>query len=119
MDMGTHLLVCCLHRFQEDELIILGTNCRVANCAATGVSAPGACIADSTGVMSLFDIKDIIAAKSLNPALVSAGMYKYIAFNNGQWVGYDDAETVAMKKGWANDFCFGGTMQWAIDLGSF
>ncbi len=70
-------------------------------------------------MVSLFDIKDIIAAKSLNPALNTTGMYKLITFNNGQWIGYDDAETVALKKGWGNDFCFGGTMQWALDLGSF
>lgn len=37
-------------------------------------------------------------------------MFKQLTFAD-QWIGYDDAETVALKKGWGNDFCFGGTMQ--------
>lgn len=33
-----------------------------------------------------------------------------------QWIGYDDAETIAMKKAWADGQCFGGTMVWSIDF---
>ena len=33
-----------------------------------------------------------------------------------QWIGYDDSETVAMKKKWASGFCFGGTMIWSVDF---
>ena len=35
-----------------------------------------------------------------------------------QWIGYDDAETVAMKKKWASGYCFGGTMVWSVDFDS-
>ncbi|KAH8599117.1 glycoside hydrolase superfamily [Bisporella sp. PMI_857] len=97
---------------------LANTNCQDLNCAVTGPSKPGTCIPDSTGVMALFDIQDVISSKKLTPKLNSASMFKQITFDN-QWIAYDDAETVALKKGWGNDFCFGGTMQWVIDLGKF
>ena len=97
---------------------LASTSCATLNCAVSGPSKPGVCIPDSTGVMALFDINDVIASKKLTPQLNSASMFKQITFDN-QWIAYDDAETVALKKGWGNDFCFGGTMQWVIDLGHF
>ena len=68
--------------------------------------------------MALFDINDLISSKKLTPKLNSAGMFKQITFDD-QWIAYDDAETVALKKGWGNDYCFGGTMLWTTDLGHF
>jgi len=41
---------------------------------------------------------------------------KYMSWNNNQWVSYDDDETIALKKTWANAHCLGGTMVWALDL---
>jgi hypothetical protein len=35
-----------------------------------------------------------------------------------QWIGYDDAGTIARKKSWANNQCFGGTMTWSVDFAS-
>ncbi|KAG9248769.1 putative chitinase [Calycina marina] len=63
----------------------------------------------STGVMALFDINDLIASKGLTSTLNSAGLFKSIQFDN-QWIAKDDASTVALKKGWTNDYCFEGTM---------
>lgn len=89
--------------------------------------------------MALFDIKTLIAQRGLTPTLNSQSMFKQITFDD-QWIGYDDADTVALKKGWGNDYCFGGTMQvsdsaccvlliptiadfviskWTLDLGHF
>lgn len=42
-------------------------------------------------------------------------MMKYLVWGN-QWIGYDDLETITMKKAWASSHCFGGTMLWSIDL---
>ena len=33
-------------------------------------------------------------------------------------MGYDDAETLALKKGYANNRCLGGTMIWSVDFDS-
>lgn len=68
--------------------------------------------------MALFDINDIITQKKLSPKLNTSSMFKQITFDD-QWIAYDDAETVALKKGFGNDFCYGGTMQWTVDLGQF
>lgn len=35
-----------------------------------------------------------------------------------QWIGYDDESTIARKKAWADDQCFGGTMAWSVDFNS-
>lgn len=42
-------------------------------------------------------------------------MMKQITWDD-QWIGYDDEETVAMKKKWASSYCFGGTFIWSVDL---
>ncbi|KAF1997002.1 glycoside hydrolase family 18 protein [Amniculicola lignicola CBS 123094] len=33
-----------------------------------------------------------------------------------QWIGYDNVQTIAMKKAWASQHCFGGTMIWSVDF---
>jgi chitinase len=35
-----------------------------------------------------------------------------------QWIGYDNDETIAQKKSWADNQCFGGTMAWSVDFDS-
>lgn len=60
--------------------------------------------------MALFDINTLIAKRGITPKLNSQSMFKQITFDD-QWIGYDDADTVALKKSWGNDYCFGGTMQ--------
>lgn len=59
--------------------------------------------------MSLIEIEALIVEKSLVPDLLAASMMKQITWDD-QWIGYDDNETIAMKKTWANGLCFGGTM---------
>lgn len=44
-------------------------------------------------------------------------MMKQITWDD-QWIGYDDEETVAMKKKFASGMCFGGTMIWSVDFQS-
>ena len=42
-------------------------------------------------------------------------MVKQITWDD-QWIGYDDAETIALKKKQASELCFGGTMIWSVDF---
>jgi chitinase len=64
--------------------------------------------------MSLTEIEELIKSKGLTPTLLEAQMMKSIQWAD-QWIGYDDDETFAMKKSWASDYCFGGTMAWSVD----
>lgn len=66
--------------------------------------------------MSLQELTDIIIPEvGVKPTLLEADMMKQLTWGN-QWIGYDDFETIAMKKQWASDHCLGGTMIWSIDL---
>jgi len=65
--------------------------------------------------MSLDEIKDLIRGKGLKPRLLPGAMMKELVWDD-QWIGYDDEETVAMKKTFANNLGFGGIMAWSIDF---
>ncbi|KAI1749014.1 hypothetical protein F4782DRAFT_514853 [Xylaria castorea] len=89
-------------------------NCVHVGCKWTGPSRPGPCTAFG-GVMSLREIEDLIPQIGVKPILDSEAMMKYLVWSD-QWIGYDDSETIAMKKAWASSHCFGGTMIWSVDL---
>jgi chitinase len=45
-------------------------------------------------------------------------MIKQIVWDDNQWMGYDDIDTIALKTQWANENCLGGTVAWSIDFNS-
>ena len=55
--------------------------------------------------------RQYIREKRLEPQLLEESMMKQITWDN-QWIGYDDSETIEMKKKFASGLCFGGTMIW-------
>ena len=57
----------------------------------------------------------LVRDKNLKPQLLEDAMIKQITWED-QWIGYDDADTVALKKNWASGLCFGGTMIWSVDF---
>ncbi|KAI0968546.1 hypothetical protein F4678DRAFT_481781 [Xylaria arbuscula] len=85
-------------------------------CPFSGPSNPGPCT-NTAGVLSLREIQQKIDAQGLVPKLVEGAMIKQLVWED-QWIGYDDAETIAMKKSWADGYCFGGTLVWSIDFNS-
>ena len=89
-------------------------DCANLGCPFIGPSLPGPCT-NYAGVLSLAEIQGYIADEELVPELLQAAMMKQITWDD-QWIGYDDAETVAMKKTWASGLCFGGTMIWSVDF---
>ncbi|KAH6652447.1 glycoside hydrolase superfamily, partial [Truncatella angustata] len=91
-------------------------SCNTLNCAFSGPSKPGTCT-NFAGVMSLLEIENIIKEKKLQPTLLSEAMMKQITWDD-QWIGYDDADTIKLKKAWADGQCFGGTMVWSVDFNS-
>jgi chitinase len=65
--------------------------------------------------MSLQEIKNLIKEKNLKPTYLQDSMMKQVTWDD-QWIGYDDEETFAAKKAFADGLCFGGTMIWSIDF---
>ncbi|KAI9798404.1 MAG: hypothetical protein M1833_004798 [Piccolia ochrophora] len=90
--------------------------CSDLECGFSGASKPALCT-NFGGVMSNIEIETIIKEKALTPKLIPDAMVKQISWDD-QWIGYDDAETVALKVAWANDHCMGGTMVWSVDFNS-
>ena len=91
-------------------------SCNTLGCPFKAASNPGICT-NYAGVMSLLEIENLIKQKSLKPLLLSDAMMKQITWDD-QWIGYDDADTIALKKVWADGQCFGGTMIWSVDFNS-
>ncbi|KAH7202713.1 glycoside hydrolase superfamily [Fusarium redolens] len=89
-------------------------DCKELGCSFAGPSRKGECT-DSDGVMSLGEIKKMIKNRGVESTYLKDSMMKQIAWDD-QWIGYDDEETFADKKAWADGFCFGGTMVWSIDF---
>lgn len=91
-------------------------SCNQLGCSFIGPSLPGPCT-NFAGVLSLAEIQGYIADKALTPQLLEKPMMKQITWED-QWIGYDDADTVAIKKKWTSGLCFGGTMVWSVDFDS-
>ncbi|KAH6644816.1 glycoside hydrolase superfamily [Boeremia exigua] len=91
--------------------------CTHLGCTWNGPSQAGECT-ELAGILSQCEIQRLIGQKNLQPEIIKDGAgVKQIIFD-GQWVGYDDKETLGLKTELANDRCLGGTALWAIDYAS-
>lgn len=63
------------------------------------------------------EIQAVIKEKGLVPESLKDSMVKQISWDD-QWIGYDDAHTIAGKVAFANQRCLGGTMIWSVDFDS-
>ncbi|KAH3998458.1 hypothetical protein HBI56_205010 [Parastagonospora nodorum] len=78
--------------------------------------APGKCT-QFAGVLSNREIRQILKDdNSIKPYFNTTAMVKYFKYAGDSWVGYDDAETFAMKEEYANHRCLGGIMIWSVDF---
>ncbi|KAK2596250.1 hypothetical protein QQS21_006342 [Conoideocrella luteorostrata] len=91
-------------------------SCNTFGCPFAGPSRPGKCT-NSPGVLSLVEIQQMINKGEATSRLNEGAAMKELVWDD-QWVGYDDEETVALKKKFANDQCFGGIMAWSVDFNS-
>ena len=90
------------------------SNCKDLLCSFVGASKPGDCTGFA-GVLSLNEIQQTIKKRGLTPKYLPDSMMKQITWDD-QWIGYDDDDTFAAKKAWADGLGFGGTMIWSIDF---
>ncbi|KAM7210290.1 chitinase [Rhypophila decipiens] len=91
-------------------------NCMAPGCPfknATGAGA-GRCTG-TPGVLSAAEINELIQ-NGAQQILYEEEAVQVVTWNNDQWVSWDDAVTLGMKRDFANKRCLGGTMVWAIDL---
>ncbi|RHZ51677.1 glycoside hydrolase family 18 protein [Aspergillus thermomutatus] len=72
---------------------------------------------NTEGILSYSEIKEIIAdsSRSATVTLDSETAVMIAVFDDNQWVGYDDEETLLMKQEFADSVCIGGFLTWAID----
>ncbi|KAJ4983451.1 hypothetical protein SVAN01_11059 [Stagonosporopsis vannaccii] len=96
---------------------LANSECAQYGCTWIGPSKARECT-ELVGVLSQCEIQRIINQNQLKPKLISksAGV-KQIVFD-GEWVGYDDNETLGLKTELANNRCLGGTALWAVDYAS-
>ena len=87
---------------------LASAGCSDLLCPFIGPSKPAPCT-NSEGVMSLNEIKQLIKDRGLTPKYLKDSMMKQVTWDD-QWIGYDDEETFAAKKAWADGKGFGGTM---------
>ncbi|KAI9712955.1 MAG: hypothetical protein M1812_006702 [Candelaria pacifica] len=108
--------------------------CAYPGCAFSGPSKAAPCT-NQAGVMSnrgklifqsarvlnlliqRLEISQIIASKGLYVELLKDPAIKMISWDD-QWIGFDDADTIALKTSFANSVCMGGTMIWSVDFDS-
>jgi chitinase len=89
-------------------------SCSDLLCPFSGPSLPAPCT-NFEGVMSLVEIEQLIKKRNLKPKFLEEALMKQITWDD-QWIGYDDEETFAAKRNFADGLCFGGTMIWSIDF---
>ncbi|QIX02022.1 hypothetical protein AMS68_007539 [Peltaster fructicola] len=83
-------------------------------CQFTGGANAGPC-SNAAGILDNREIADIISSKNVKPELDKTAGVKWITWDSNQWVSYDDADTFAIKRDFANNRCLGGLMVWAMD----
>jgi hypothetical protein len=92
-------------------------NCKTMDCSfiAKEGGAAESCT-NSAGIMSNREIRKVIQEQNITPYLNSTAMVKYFTYSGNSWIGYNDEETFALKRAFANDRCLGGIMIWSIDF---
>ncbi|KAI0437594.1 hypothetical protein F4803DRAFT_537994 [Xylaria telfairii] len=91
-------------------------SCNTPNgvCKFTGGADPGEC-SNAAGILTDKEIEHVISDNGVTPVWDKEAMVKWVTWNNNQWVSYDDDDTFAQKRDFANMRCLGGTMVWAMD----
>ncbi|EIN13861.1 hypothetical protein PUNSTDRAFT_140302 [Punctularia strigosozonata HHB-11173 SS5] len=81
-------------------------SCSAPGCPFVGGADPGVCSLNS-GTLMFSEIEQIIDDNNLIPVFDDIDAFKYITWNEDQWVSYDDSQTLEMKLDYANSICLG------------
>jgi len=88
------------------------------NAPCTGKSTPGTCTKEA-GYMAYYEILDMISSGKATRVYDSQRACPHIVTNDGEWIGYDDAESIQEKLDFLKTRGLRGTMVWALDLDDF
>jgi len=98
--------------FYGRAFTLVDPGCSTPGCLFASGANSGPCSKEVSILMNS-EIKNIIDTKGLTPTLHTTEKVKSITWD-GQWVAYDDAQTLQMKLDFARGQCLGGVMVWAI-----
>ncbi|KAF2119716.1 hypothetical protein BDV96DRAFT_642728 [Lophiotrema nucula] len=89
--------------------------CTKPGCTFSAAGEKGEC----SGEPGILTFSEIMARSTrlVDKRVESAGKdgFKYMVYDENQWITYDDAETYTQKRILLDDECLGGVMIWAID----
>jgi len=88
------------------------------NAAASGASTPGASTKEA-GYKAFYEIQELLRDGTATRYYDSDRECPYIVTGDGEWIGYDDKQSLAAKVDFAKDRKLAGTMVWALDLDDF
>lgn len=100
--------------FYGRSFALSDASCWHPGCAFSGAGAAGACTA-TPGILSYYEIQDILASTGASAYLDEKAAVKYIVYGGNNWISYDDATTFKLKIDFANKKGLGGLMVWAVD----
>lgn len=78
---------------------IKDTSCPVMGCSFSGPGKATGCT-NAEGVISNMEIRKLLD-KGATSILLEGALVKEMVYDNDQWVGYDDWETIALKEQFA------------------
>jgi GH18 family chitinase len=88
------------------------------NAAAAGASTPGASTKEA-GYKAFYEIQELLRDGTATRYYDSDRECPYVVTSDGEWIGYDDKQSLAAKVDFAKDRKLAGTMVWALDLDDF
>jgi len=94
---------------------LASTNCNGALCAASGKSKAGVSTKES-GFLSYYEIEDMLTRGVATRHFDNERKVPYIVTDDGQWIAYEDEESMKLKMDFLKSKGFRGSMIWAIDL---
>jgi chitinase len=98
--------------FKEAESSAVGS-------MSKGNAAPGRCT-DAAGMLSYFEVKELLDAGKLKPSWDDAAQVPYAYDSSSKlWVSYDDPKSFEKKLDFIDQKGLGGAMFWALDMDDF
>ncbi|KAH8820662.1 chitinase [Xylogone sp. PMI_703] len=100
--------------FYGRSFALADPSCTAPGCPFSGAATAGRCTA-SAGTLSYSEIVNTVIPQGAAVTLDVDAAVKIVTWD-GNWVSYDDADTLQLKIDYANSVCLGGTMVWAVSL---
>ncbi|CAD6440132.1 e97428b5-aa46-4c47-ab10-3b2ded088ea5-CDS [Sclerotinia trifoliorum] len=95
--------------FYGRSFTIASSDCDTPGCAYLSAGDEGVCSA-SAGILLSSEIEQIMSDNDLTPVF-----YKDAAWDNDQWVSFDDQDTFKLKSDFAKSQCLGGVLVSSVD----